>query len=178
MFKMDSITHTHRKDAVDDFGNPLDGQDGEGEGEGGDGNTDRFAYTSTPLFKLKLGVASSSDGLACAEAAGVPMSIVRRAGQVKTALLNSSTPLPQCSSSSLNSDTISSSRQYQLALRCFLETDSWMHPQQQQQQQQLHQSDSSSSSDISSPDAEKLMGTDINTKIQAMYRYLVVQEGQ
>jgi len=94
---MDSLTHA--PGAVDDFGNPL--EDGGGSGLG---LTEAYV-TSTPLYKLKLGVAGSSDGLACAEAAGVPLSIVQRAAQIKEAVINNS---PLSAASPLNRDTLSS----------------------------------------------------------------------
>lgn len=39
-----------------------------------------------PLFKLRLGVATSSQGIPCAKAAGMPETVINRANQVRNAL--------------------------------------------------------------------------------------------
>jgi hypothetical protein len=100
VFKMDSMAAG--AGARDDFGNTLEE---EGAGAGGGDSSLTVTTASTPLYKLKLGVASSSDGLGCAAAAGVPASIVRRAAQVKAALVNNT---PLSAYTDLNRDSIAS----------------------------------------------------------------------
>ena len=50
-----------------------------------DDDDDAFARAE-PLFRLVVGVAPSSDGLACAKDAGVPEAVLRRALEVKHAI--------------------------------------------------------------------------------------------
>ena len=45
-------------------------------------------YTCIPLYQLVLGTSASSNGLACARAAGLPRSVVRRAAIIKSCISN------------------------------------------------------------------------------------------
>lgn len=55
-----------------------------GTGTGPDGSLTGFgAYDPTPLFKLKVGVSPSSEGIPCARMAGIPESILARAAAIK-----------------------------------------------------------------------------------------------
>lgn len=57
---------------------------------------------STPLYKLKLGMALSSDGIACAFSAGLPDPVIQRAMYAKGCIMSDNAPLcPKVSSLSL-----------------------------------------------------------------------------
>ena len=74
---------------------------------------------SLPLYKLKLGLASSSQGIPCAKSAGVPGEIIARAYEVKAAIErgDSICAIESVRHSSLNSSV------YRLAIRRLLEVD-------------------------------------------------------
>ena len=48
---------------------------------------------SIPLYKLKLGMVSSSDGISCASLSGLPSSITNRATYIRNCLLKGNEPL-------------------------------------------------------------------------------------
>ena len=77
----------------------------------------------TPLFKLRKGVAPSSEGIPCARSAAVSEPILRRAVQIKRAVL-SAQPLPPHPHRA-HSRVLQNARHLEL-LKCFLRTGNWM----------------------------------------------------
>ena len=75
--------------------------DGIGDGVGSDLTCD--IYLSTPLYKLKLGVAESSDGISYADFGGLPGSVLSRAMHVKQCIMNRNLTIkPVSKDSSIN----------------------------------------------------------------------------
>jgi DNA mismatch repair ATPase MutS len=84
-----------------------------------DSDDDNDEEEVTPLFKLKLGVATSSEGIPCAKKAGIPIQIIERSQEVKANILGGKTI--QTSKTEVLSDP-----HHRLILRTFLETEDWM----------------------------------------------------
>lgn len=76
-----------------------------------------------PLFKLELGIAKSSAGLVCAKMAGVPETVIRRAKDILNAMKEDKPVQPITESANINAASKESAR---IALRTFLNVDSWM----------------------------------------------------
>jgi len=84
----------------------------------------KYWLEQTPLFKLKKGVASSSEGIPCAKSAGISDAILARARDVK-ARVSSRQPI-QPHTSSMQS--ILQNQNYVQLLTAFLQTKQWIMP--------------------------------------------------
>lgn len=77
------------------------------------GSNDLAEVDATPLFALKLGVAPSSEGLACARAAGMRSSILQRASNIKDAMTNKGPVRPIQRSNNLSTNLVKLFLQYE-----------------------------------------------------------------
>ena len=107
--------------------NAADGGAGAGAGGGAafvgaDEDFDAGWEERTPLFKLKKGVAGSSEGIPCAHSAGVPDKILRRALEVKSCVLQRRPVQP----SSARANSLLQNPQHVQLLSTFLGTQNWV----------------------------------------------------
>jgi DNA mismatch repair ATPase MutS len=73
-----------------------------------------------PLYKLRLGVAPSSQGIACARSAGIPEPILQRAIEIKQSLHNGAVLMPTTTTRRLLGST---NEVYLAAIKLLLEKD-------------------------------------------------------
>ena len=78
----------------------------------------------TPLFKLRKGVAPSSEGIPCARAAAVPEPILQRAVQIKQAVL-AHRPIPPHPAALHSSHNILQNAEYLQLLEGFVSVKNW-----------------------------------------------------
>jgi DNA mismatch repair ATPase MutS len=77
-----------------------------------------------PLYRLRLGVAPSSDGIACARTAGVPTNVLRRAAEVKEAV---SSRRPITALPALHRSSVLQDAKHRALLKLFLSLNSHTH---------------------------------------------------
>ena len=80
---------------------------------------DNIDNEALPLYKLRLGLASSSQGIPCAKSAGVPEEIIDRAYKVKAAIEQGASI---CAIESVSRSCLNSSS-HRLAMKLLLEVD-------------------------------------------------------
>lgn len=81
-------------------------------------------YENVPLYKLEVGVATTSDGINCAKHAGIPADVLARAEQIKMSVESQqAVPRPTDNTQDLLSDP-----KVLQVLQCFLQTDDWLSP--------------------------------------------------
>lgn len=89
---------------------------------------DTAGNEGTPLYKLRLGVATSSEGIACAKVAGVQTEILERAEKIKEnikARRPIKTGLRQLSLTGSKKNRVLSNAKNRILLELFLRNESW-----------------------------------------------------
>lgn len=81
-------------------------------------------HERTPLFKLRKGVAPSSEGIPCARAAAVPEAILQRAVQIKQAVL-AHRPIPPHAAALHSTHNVLQNPAYLQLLEVFVSVKHW-----------------------------------------------------